>query len=334
MAQYKVPQDVEADDKLLGPFTFRQFVYLLITAALIGVTIFLFQLFPLLALIPLPFAFLFGVLALPVKKDQPMETYLAAIVSYYLKPHTRIWTAGQRETTIKITAPKIVEDKRVRDISSEEATHRLSFLADIVDTQGKAIDTFNNSVMRDDLVAEAQSTADMFEDNRFETLNIAIAKDETTRHNALMKLMRSAIAENKAFKEVKVEAATKPKLSPLKKAAPAPQPAPVVAVPATQKVKTITDSPAVVKPNLEKTMAKQPAPKVEAVPAQAPAPQPQPAPAAPQVEEQPENQKTISNNSQKSDIIESLDNSEVAPAIEAESTNEGKEDGEVYISLH
>ena len=36
MAQYKVPQDVEADDKLLGPFSFRQFVYLLIAGGLIA----------------------------------------------------------------------------------------------------------------------------------------------------------------------------------------------------------------------------------------------------------------------------------------------------------
>ena len=28
MAQYKVPQDVEAEDKLIGPFSFRQFIYL------------------------------------------------------------------------------------------------------------------------------------------------------------------------------------------------------------------------------------------------------------------------------------------------------------------
>ena len=27
MAVYKVPQDVEADDKLIGPFSFRQFIY-------------------------------------------------------------------------------------------------------------------------------------------------------------------------------------------------------------------------------------------------------------------------------------------------------------------
>ena len=46
MAQYKVPQDVEADDKLLGPFNFRQFIYLLIVAALIALAWALGQLFP------------------------------------------------------------------------------------------------------------------------------------------------------------------------------------------------------------------------------------------------------------------------------------------------
>ena len=30
MAEHKVPQDVEAEDKLLGPFSFRQFLYLLV----------------------------------------------------------------------------------------------------------------------------------------------------------------------------------------------------------------------------------------------------------------------------------------------------------------
>ncbi|MBQ5389881.1 MAG: PrgI family protein, partial [Clostridia bacterium] len=78
MAQYKVPQDVEADDKLLGPFSFRQFVYLLIAGVLIALAVAFFQLFPLLAVIPILPAFFFLVLALPLKKDQPMETYLAA----------------------------------------------------------------------------------------------------------------------------------------------------------------------------------------------------------------------------------------------------------------
>ena len=43
MAQYKVPQDVEAEDKLLGPFTFRQFIYLMIAGGLIAVGFLLFK---------------------------------------------------------------------------------------------------------------------------------------------------------------------------------------------------------------------------------------------------------------------------------------------------
>ena len=164
MAVYKVPQDVEADDKLIGPFSFRQFVYLLIAAGLIALAVGLFQIFPLLAILPVPPVLLFLALALPLKKDQPMETYLAALVSYYLKPRTRRWVPGQRDSTILITAPKIVEDTRTRDISQEEATSRLSFLADIVDSQGYAIKGgIQNNNMRDDLVAEANATADMFD---------------------------------------------------------------------------------------------------------------------------------------------------------------------------
>ena len=132
MAQYKVPQDVEADDKLLGPFSFRQFVYLLIAGGLAALAVGLFQLFPLLAIIPVPFILLLVALALPLKKDQPMETYLAALVSYYLKPRTRFWTPGQKDSTITVTAPKKVEESRTREMTGEEATHRLSFLADIV----------------------------------------------------------------------------------------------------------------------------------------------------------------------------------------------------------
>ena len=197
MAQYKVPQDVEADDKLIGPFSFRQFVYLLIAAGLIALAVGMFQLFPLLAILPIPFAFFFLALALPLKKDQPMETYLAALVSYYLKPRTKKWMSGQRESTILITAPKIVEDKRTRDITGEEATHRLSFLADIVDTEGYAIKGAGASPMREDLVAEANATPDMFEAYQSQVLNRVIDQDKMSRHQTAVDEMRNAIQRNK-----------------------------------------------------------------------------------------------------------------------------------------
>ena len=194
MAQYKVPQDVEADDKLIGPFSFRQFVYLLIVGGLVALAVGLFQLFPLLAVIPIPFALFFLALALPLKKDQPMETYLAAIVSYYLKPHTRLWTPGQRESTILITAPKIVEEVRTRNLSSEEATHRLSFLADIVDTEGYAIKGAGNNSMREDLIAEANATTDMFENYDSSNLERAISRSQVAQQQAVQQNMKSEIS--------------------------------------------------------------------------------------------------------------------------------------------
>lgn len=189
MAQYKVPQDVEADDKLIGPFSFRQFVYLLVAAGLIALAVGLFQIFPLLAIIPVPFILLLGALALPLKKDQPMETYLAALVSYFLKPRTRIWVPGQSNSIITVTAPKRVEEARTRDITGEEATNRLSFLAGIVDTKGYAIKGFNSSTLNDDILAETYATNDMFETGHFDYL----VKTETARHEDVVREMREEI---------------------------------------------------------------------------------------------------------------------------------------------
>ena len=179
MAQYKVPQDVEAEDKLLGPFTFRQFVYLMIIGGLIGLGVLFWGIFPPLIIVLVPPILLLGALALPLKKDQPMETYLSAVVSFYLKPHIRIWEPGEPESTIVITAPKQKEEKRTKDLDQEEAMHRLSFLADIIDSEGYAIKgTVNNSGVKDEVYAEANDTLDMFEDTT--TSNSSISQMHAT----------------------------------------------------------------------------------------------------------------------------------------------------------
>ena len=193
MAQYKVPQDVEAEDKLLGPFTFRQFIYLLIVAGFIALAWALFQVFPLLVIIPIPIILFFGALALPLKKDQPMETYLSAIVSFYLKPRKRLWEAGQPESTILITAPKQVEVSRTKDLSQNEATHRLSFLAEIVDSEGYAIKGASLSSVKEEVFAEANQTPDMFESTQNDHLEQVLQSEADVHHDELVNQMRAAI---------------------------------------------------------------------------------------------------------------------------------------------
>lgn len=168
MATYKVPQDVEADDKLIGPFSFRQFIYLIIVAMAIAIAWGLGQLFIGLAVIPLPVIIFFGALALPLRKDQPMEIYMAAMVSFYLKPRKRLWDPEGIETLIEITAPKTVEVQRTKDLSQTEAAQRLSYLANIVDSQGWAIrgvSGASGSAMNSDVYLEAQSATDVLDTN-------------------------------------------------------------------------------------------------------------------------------------------------------------------------
>ena len=169
MAVYKVAQDVEADDKLIGPFSFRQFIYLIIVAISIALAWGLSRVFVGLAIIPLPLILFFGALALPLRKDQPMEVYLAALLSYYLKPRKRLWTPDGIESLIEITAPKVMEVQRTKAITELEAERRLSYLADIADTRGWAVrhsvQPAASSSMITDAYFEAQQTEDVLDDN-------------------------------------------------------------------------------------------------------------------------------------------------------------------------
>ena len=313
MAQYKVPQDVEADDKLLGPFSFRQCVYLLIAGILIAIAVALFSLFPLLAIIPIIPAFFFLVLALPLKKDQPMETYLAAIVSYYLKPRKRVWTPGQKESTIQITAPKIVEQSRTRDITGEEATHRLSFLADIVDTEGQAIKNVGgNNQVSEEIVKEANSMSDMFETSHFANLETTIAQDENKRHEEVMREMREAIAQSEDI------------TGTIKKRRDKEEPEQAPAVRAEVKTSLSSTSTVGAKPDFGSSVVVTPGAPIQTEPVEK----------SNQVRK--ESSEKPEKSSLKASIIELANNPDFSIATIAKEANRinGKEEGEVFISLH
>ncbi len=257
MANYKVPQDVEADDKLLGPFNFRQFIYLLIVAALIALAWAIGQIFPLFAIIPIIPALFLLVLALPLRKDQPMETYIAALISFYTKPNKRYWFPGQRESTIQITAPKTVEKALTKNITEEEAGRRLSFLANVVDSEGMSIkeglsikegfSSPTDTAVRDEFVAEAEAAPDIFENYRSEQLSTDLSS-EADRHRAeIVQQMRAAIAANNPIQPRSGSAseATMPQFNPatLSQAIPT-DPIPSPATTATSPTATTATAPA------------------------------------------------------------------------------------------
>lgn len=195
MAEYKVAQDVEAEDKLIGPFSFRQFIYLIIAAVAVALAWGLGQIFVGLAIIPLPVIIFFTVLALPLRKDQPMEIYVAAIISYRLKPRKRVWSPDGIESLIEITVPKAVDEHLTKDLSQMETEKRLSYLADIADTKGWSIrhttePTPNSSMVSDQYYAAQQTVGMLDEDGSVaRKFDAMISRADQERHDRIIQNM-------------------------------------------------------------------------------------------------------------------------------------------------
>ncbi len=138
MGQYKVPQNVEAEDKILGPFSMRQFIYVIIG---VGYGFLMFAIFRkfivgfvLLGVPPMLFMFLLG---LGRRDDQSFEKYFIAVVSYYISPRVRLWEKEPLFEVFKIEVPPPKPEELRRD--PREVAGQLERLAAIVDTRGWAI---------------------------------------------------------------------------------------------------------------------------------------------------------------------------------------------------
>lgn len=140
MATYKVIQDVEAEDKLLGPLTFRQFVFM----GIAGVSVYLMFFswsngIPFLIIPLLPFAIVFGFFAFPFGKDQPTELWALARIRFLFKPRKRIWDQSGIKELVTITVPKRPDQIYTDGLSQTEVKSRLRALASTIDSRGWAI---------------------------------------------------------------------------------------------------------------------------------------------------------------------------------------------------
>jgi hypothetical protein len=140
MATYKVIQDIEAEDHILGPLSLRQFIFGLIAALCFylcyivstkGAT-FLIALF-------LPPGLFFAFFAIPFGRDQPTEIWALAKIRFYFKPRRRIWDQTGMKDLVTVTAPKKVEVRRTDGLSQTEVKSRLQALANTIDSRGWAV---------------------------------------------------------------------------------------------------------------------------------------------------------------------------------------------------
>ena len=210
MAEHKVPQDVEAEDKLIGPFSFRQFMFLLVALGAGFVAFFLGRISIPLALIPAPISLFFLVIALPLRKDQPTEVYVAALVRYAFAPRLKVWQADGEKSTVEISAPIVDTSPKTKDLAGEEVSQRLSFLAKLSDTQGWSTRGMgvpvNNTNLNDDIASSVSNTPDILEEgNMSESLERKLDQSEIEARNRAINRMKQ-VATNKVLAK---QAATK-----------------------------------------------------------------------------------------------------------------------------
>lgn len=137
MATYKVIQDIEAEDKILGPLTLRQFIYGLITVFFLYICfIVLTKGAAFLLIFFLPPALFTGFFAFPFGRDQPTEVWALAKIRFLFKPRKRLWDQSGVKELVTITVPKRVEQFLTNGLSPNEVQSRLKALAATIDSRG------------------------------------------------------------------------------------------------------------------------------------------------------------------------------------------------------
>jgi len=132
--QFKVPQNIDMEDRIIGPLTLTQFFYLLFGGVIIYI---LFG-----KLVLTGYNFLFWILAIPIGtfsfamafvkiQDRPFPSFFFAFLKYLTTPRARVW---QHDTSVKKAAkPKPKTPVETAPKKSFD-TVRVNELAEIMDT--------------------------------------------------------------------------------------------------------------------------------------------------------------------------------------------------------
>jgi len=142
MGQYKVPQDVEAEDKLIGPLSLRQFIYVIIGVVWAGLMFFILRPagnstspavnYTIMAILVIPITGFFLLLGFGRRQEQSFEKYFVALVRFYFVPRIRIWDKDISTTELikeEVKPAEVITEKNIPRSSLEQ-------LALVMDTHG------------------------------------------------------------------------------------------------------------------------------------------------------------------------------------------------------
>lgn len=135
--QYKVPQNVDIEDKVIAGLTLRQFMFLMVAGGVVLILRYVFV--GGISFLFLPFAVLVGGLGVALAfvkiNDRPFEIFLISAAKTLITPNRRVWSKDvDVEPPHPETAKKIVEIQKKQSLG--EIKSNLERLATIVDSGG------------------------------------------------------------------------------------------------------------------------------------------------------------------------------------------------------
>ena len=114
--RFEVPQFIEVEDKIVGPLTWKQFIYL---AGGVGILVLFYFTLPfiLFVIFGLPFGALAGFLAFHRINNRPFSIFLESFVNYARKSKLYLWRKDREQTIVHYTEaeesrPVVTGDKR------------------------------------------------------------------------------------------------------------------------------------------------------------------------------------------------------------------------------
>lgn len=88
--QFKVPQFIEVEDKLIGPLTLKQFLYLVAGAGLL-LMLWFFLTLTAFIIVAIPIGIFCLALAFYKINGRPLVYFLGSLVKYLTKPRLYLW---------------------------------------------------------------------------------------------------------------------------------------------------------------------------------------------------------------------------------------------------
>jgi hypothetical protein len=134
--QFVVPQFIDAEDKIFGPVTARQFIILMV-AFLTDFALFKLLSFVMFLVFAVPIIALAGIVAFVKINGQPFHYFFLNIIQTFKKPKLRVWQKKYLDSELKELMTQKAPPPSEHFVRKEfTATSRLQELTLVVNTGG------------------------------------------------------------------------------------------------------------------------------------------------------------------------------------------------------